>query len=365
MGFDENKTTKLRDRVFAGAEAVLKTKGSVGPLELFQEMGLLQPVHFDAWRRGNEYYRVLEDWIQVGQKKFDQALRYFGEWARERGLFPIEVSYTRRTPGGIEQLQVTADGNPEDEKFYRTHYAPTELTEPQRNRLAGKLEKPPDLVVFEKVTPEGNCSECGSELHKGTFLFMEKGQPLCLACADLDHLEFLPAGDAALSRRARKYSVLSAVVVRFSRARKRYERQGLLVTSAALARAEEECAADAPEREVRRARAALARQTEDREFVQSLMEAILRQYPGCPPDEARAVAAHAAERGSGRIGRTATGRALDPRAIQLTVLAHIRHEHTKYDELLMHGTERIDARALVREQIDRVVANWSKSRATT
>lgn len=260
MGLDDNKTVRLCDRIYAAAEATLKTNGSVGPLELFQEMRLLHPVHFDGWRRDSQHYRVLEDWIQVGQEKFDLVLRYFGEWARERGLCPIEASYTRRTPRGIEQLRVTADGNPEDEKFYRMHYVPAELTEPQRKKLAGKLEGPPDLVVFEKVTPEGNCSECGSKSHKGTFLFMEKGQPLCLACADLDHLEFLPAGDAALSRRARNHSVLSAVVVRFSGTRKRYERQGLLVTGAALARAEEECAGDAPEREARRARAALARQ---------------------------------------------------------------------------------------------------------
>ena len=42
-------------------------------------------------------------------------------------------------------------------------------------------------------------------------------------------LVFLPAGNATLSRRAKQASRLSAVVVRFSRARKRYERQGVLV----------------------------------------------------------------------------------------------------------------------------------------
>lgn len=61
----------------------------------------------------------------------------------------------------------------------------------------------------------------------GSWNLVEKGQPLCLACADLDHLVFLPSGDGTLSRRARKQSALSAVVVRFSRARKRYERQGV------------------------------------------------------------------------------------------------------------------------------------------
>lgn len=97
-------------------------------------------------------------------------------------------------------------------------------------KLRDKLDKAPDLTVFELTSPASECSECGAEIVKGSFLFMERKQPLCLDCADLDHLLFLPSGDATLSRRARKYSSLAAVVLRFSRARKRYERQGLLVT---------------------------------------------------------------------------------------------------------------------------------------
>ena len=89
------------------------------------------------------------------------------------------------------------------------------------------------IVVFSILKPSA-CAECGVELWKGSFLRMEKEKPLCLECADLDHLVFLPRGDVALTRRSRKYSVLSAVVVRFSRSRKRYERQGLLVESGAL-----------------------------------------------------------------------------------------------------------------------------------
>ena len=259
--FDVNAPRdNFRDRVTAAAEAALKAGGSVGPLELFRQMGLLHSIHFDGWRKGNEHYRVLEEWIQVGPAKFEKALRHFGEWVQARGLHPIEANYTRRTPRGLEPLQVTADGNPEREKLYRTHYAPAELTERKTKQLAERLAKAPDLVVFEKVSEEGHCGECGAELAKGSFLFTEKSQPLCLACADLDHLVFLPAGDMALTRRARKHSPLSAVVVRFSRARKHYERQGLLVTNAALAQAEEECAADAPERAASRARAAVLRQ---------------------------------------------------------------------------------------------------------
>lgn len=55
-------------------------------------------------------------------------------------------------------------------------------------------------------------------------------------CADMDHLVFLGAGDAALTRRAKRASRQSAVVVRLSRSRRRYERQGILVEEAALER---------------------------------------------------------------------------------------------------------------------------------
>jgi hypothetical protein len=100
-----------------------------------------------------------------------------------------------------------------------------------------------DLLVFS-IVRESTCSECNKELWKGDFLFKEGERGLCMNCADLDELVYLPSGDAALTRRARKYRPLWAVVVRFSRARKRYERQGILVSEAALDQAEEECLAD-------------------------------------------------------------------------------------------------------------------------
>src|SRR5438046_9787477 len=94
---------------------------------------------------------------------------------------------------------------------------------------------------------ESVCDECHEELGRKAWITLvrDKGA-LCLACADLDQLVFLPSGDAALTRRAKTHSVLSAVVVKWSRARKRYERQGLLVEERALELADAEClAADA------------------------------------------------------------------------------------------------------------------------
>ena len=78
-----------------------------------------------------------------------------------------------------------------------------------------------DLKVFI-TTRESSCDECGEDLGRNAWITLaEEEGALCLSCADLDHLIFLPAGDAALTRRARKHSTLVAVVLRWSRARKR------------------------------------------------------------------------------------------------------------------------------------------------
>ncbi len=84
----------------------------------------------------------------------------------------------------------------------------------------------------------------------------------------------------------------------------------------------------------------------------------VRNSPGCSPDRAQRIARHAGARGSGRIGRTSAGRALDPEAVQLAVVAAVRHEDTRYDDLMMNGVPRAEAREFVREDIDRVVRSW-------
>ena len=41
------------------------------------------------------------------------------------------------------------------------------------------------------------------------------------------------------------------------------------------------------------------------------------------------------------------------------MVASIRHEDTDYDDLLMSGTARADARTQIKPAIDRVLAAWS------
>ncbi len=181
---------------------------------------------------------------------------------------------------------------------------------------------------------------------------------MCLSCADLDELVFLPTGDAALSRRARKHSVLSAVVLKFSRARRRYERQGLLVEENALNQAEAECLADVEARERRAERERERRAELDQGYVEQFAKRIRELFPACPLEREVQIAEHACRKYSGRIGRSAAAKDFDETAVLLAVAAHIRHRETNYDELLAAEWDRADARAEVKFQVDELMRRW-------
>jgi len=215
-----------------------------------------------------------------------------------------------------------------------------------------------ELKVFIS-NRESECGECGENLGLQAWITLagEKGA-LCLACADLDHLIFLPAGDMALTRRARKHSTLSAVVLKWSRARKRYERQGILVEERALETAEDECLADSDLRERRREREAVRREELDQQYVQEFAERVRELFPGCPAGRENIIAEHACLKYSGRIGRSSSAKSLDETAVRLAVIAHIRHRETDYDHLLAKGFERHEARKAVESQVSRVINRW-------
>ena len=138
------------------------------------------------------------------------------------------------------------------------------------------------------------------------------------------------------------------MVVRFNRSRKRRERQGLLVERAAIEQAERECLSDEDARARRRERDRVRRAAADETFQVRLAGEIGTLFPGCPPERAVEISRHTAERGSGRVGRSAAGQALDADAVTRAVVASVRHEDTAYDEMLMGGVPREEARARIR-----------------
>ncbi|MGY3033529.1 hypothetical protein ACVIIV_002699 [Bradyrhizobium sp. USDA 4354] len=169
--------------------------------------------------------------VQIDPSRILEAVQLFQSWATARGLIASPTAYVDRTPQRRE-LRFSRSEDPQIEASYRTHWVSPELSEAKRERLARKASRGPELVVIQPLNTEWACHRCGGI---GNLLMMEPAGPACLRCVGLDDLEFLPAGDALLTRRVKANSTRYAVVVRFSRTRGRYERQGLLVEPRALA----------------------------------------------------------------------------------------------------------------------------------
>jgi hypothetical protein len=223
---------KLAERVVGAAEASLAAQGYVSAIDVLVGIGWLDPGAVQRWRRGQ--IDCLEAAVQTNLPRISEAMKLFRSWSARKGLFASETDYVARTPQR-QALHFSVSGNPTIERLYRTHWVSPELSEKKRERLAEKASRAPELIVILPLDDAWTCHRCGGT---GDLLVMENPGPACLRCVGLDDLEFLPTGDALLTRRVKAKSVRHALVMRFSRNRRRYERQGLLVEKQALAEAQ-------------------------------------------------------------------------------------------------------------------------------
>ncbi len=217
----------------AAAGEQLAKKKAVTPVDVCLGIGWLSSSHVEAWRQGR--VGSLRECLPVDDARLAQFLDCLGAWARAAGLEPAEADFVSATRDR-RALLFTAGAGPEAERSWRTRWIPADLPPADRERIARRQEKPPDLVVV------------------------------------------MPVKDWR-------------------------------------------CAAEA-----------IARHTALR---------------------------HTALRGSGRVGRSAAGRALDSEALTLAVVASVRHQDTDYDDLLMSGVPRDEARDQIRPAIDRILATWA------
>lgn len=219
----------LVDRIAKAAAASLAARHFVSAIDVLVGIGWLDPGAVERWRR--RQIDCLEEVVQVSPQRIAEVLLLLRSWATAQCLSANPTAYVARTPQR-QTLRFSRSGNPAIEASYRTHWIAPELSKKQRERLVEKAGRVPELVVIQPLNTEWTCHRCGGT---GDLLMMENPGPACLRCAGLDDLEFLPAGDALLTRRAKAKSTRYAVVVRFSRTRGRYERRGLLVEPQALA----------------------------------------------------------------------------------------------------------------------------------
>jgi hypothetical protein len=219
----------LAERVDEAAAAALAAQNCVSPIDVLVRIGWLDPGAVKRWRQGQVDY--LEQVVPTNSSRVSEAMKLFRSWAAAQGLVPSETDYVERAPQR-RPLRFSKSGAPTIEQSYRTHWVSGELSKSKRERLVEKANRAPELAVIEPLNTAWTCHKCGGS---GGLLVMEAPGPACLRCVGLDDLAFLPAGDALVTRRAKAKIARHAVVVRFSKTRGRYERQGMLVEPRALA----------------------------------------------------------------------------------------------------------------------------------
>ncbi len=224
----------LAERVTEAAEASLAAQKYVSPLDMLLHLGWLDPNSARRWQQGQ--VESLESVMQVAPARIAEAMELLRSWAAAKGLAESEADYIARTPQR-PSLHFTHGGDPEVERRFRTHWLSNDMSRKQRDRIEEKTKRAPELVVISPLNQDWKCHQCGGG--EG-LLIMEPPGPACLSCAGLGDLEFVASGDALLTRRAKAKSARHAVVMRFSRTRKRYERQGILVEPQALREARQQ-----------------------------------------------------------------------------------------------------------------------------
>ena len=221
-------------------------------------------------------------------------------------------------------------------------------------------KKPEDdsLAVFYSEHDQ-KCAECNRDIETHSLIFNKTvNGAICLACAGLDGLVVLPSGNTALTVRSRKYSKISAPILRYNKARKRYERQGILVEEQSLEQAKLDCESDAAKRAIQRKKSAVRRDKLDLEYQERFTARIRQLFPHCPAQKEFEIAKHACEKYSGRVGRSADAKALNDQYVRLAVIAHVRHTETEYDNLLSGRHKKREARKQIRDSVEDVLNLW-------
>ena len=214
--------------------------------------------------------------------------------------------------------------------------------------------------IFITKKEKLSCSGCLKPIPKGDRFVAESEQSkgTCFQCSPFTAYTLLPPGNAAMTRRSKKYSDLCGVVLGWNQRRKRFERKGQFVEASAIEKARQECEADQHIRDEKNRKAGLIRVEKDKAYIINFAKAIQQYYPGCPENITSKIAAHACEKKSGRVGRTAQAKQFDKAMIDLAVEAHIRHTATNYDDQFGKGKRKRDIRQSVKFEVMKIMAKW-------
>lgn len=106
-------------------------------------------------------------------------------------------------------------------------------------------------------------------------------------------------------------------------------------------------------------RRAAVQKRDEADMTRAAAEMIV-QFPNIPERDKTVVLRHGFKKSSGRVGRT-TLISLSQKVL-FAVIAHVRHQHTDYDELLRKDVARLDARKSTRGKVESVLKLWGYSK---
>ena len=162
------------------------------------------------------------------------------------------------------------------------------------------------LTKREKLS----CSYCKKPVRFGDMYVAEteNHRGTCFTCSPFVKTTFLEPGNAALTRRSKKHSSVCGILFQWNKRRRRFERKGQYVEAKAIELAQKECEADAQKRALNNEKAAIKRAANDKIYIAEFSKAIRKLYPSCPKNREVAIAKHACEKYSGRVGRSANAK---------------------------------------------------------
>ena len=97
---------------------ILKASDEISPVAVLLQMGNLEPIAHDAWRRGQVPY--LERVFQGSISKANRILRIIGFYAHDLNMVPSQHTYRKK--GKNIALRFSKDGDPNLEKVYARHF---------------------------------------------------------------------------------------------------------------------------------------------------------------------------------------------------------------------------------------------------
>lgn len=104
------------------------------------------------------------------------------------------------------------------------------------------------------------------------------------------------------------------------------------------------------------------RRAQQEERVAVFAAAIRELFPGCPPGEGDRIARYSCKTRTGRVGCVASRQGYLSEAVELAVVAHLRHRFSSYERLLGEGQTREQAREACRVEVSRLLKLWEKPR---